>query len=182
MIAASGAVVYDVVTCVTPALMPHLEDFCRHLIENGILHWRIFTIFPVGRAAEDRSLTLSDGEFRQLMKFIRRMRAKVSWLVTKPKSGMYSTIVRLGLRRPRYVLTEPFRVVRRSVPTTIREISTATISGMYGPTVSGSSAGATGCDATNVPRAACSVTVRAAGCTCATAKGACSCATTTNFK
>ena len=70
MIAASGAVVYDVVTCVTPALMPHLEDFCRHLIENGILHWRIFTIFPVGRAAEDRSLTLSDGEFRQLMDFI----------------------------------------------------------------------------------------------------------------
>ena len=97
MIAASGAVVYDVVTCVTPALMPHLEDFCRHLIENGILHWRIFTIFPVGRAAEDRSLTLSDGEFRQLMEFIRRKRREGRIEVTYACEGFlagYETEVR----------------------------------------------------------------------------------------
>lgn len=97
MIAASGAVVYDVVTCVTPALMPHLEDFCRHLVENGILHWRIFTIFPVGRAAEDRSLTLSDGEFRQLMEFIRRKRREGRIEVTYACEGFlagYETEVR----------------------------------------------------------------------------------------
>ena len=44
------------------------------LIANGIKHWRIFTIFPVGRAADDPTLRLTDEQFREVMEFIRRTR------------------------------------------------------------------------------------------------------------
>ena len=44
------------------------------LIANGIKHWRIFTIFPGGRAADDPTLRLSDEQFREVMEFIRRTR------------------------------------------------------------------------------------------------------------
>lgn len=61
---------YDVVTCVTPdnfALLPAFRDF---LIEQGCKAWRIFTIFPVGRAADDEKLQLKPAEYRALMEFI----------------------------------------------------------------------------------------------------------------
>ena len=74
MIAADGTVAYDAVTCVTGALVPRLEEMKELLIANGIKHWRIFTIFPVGRAADDPTLRLTDEQFREVMKFIRRTR------------------------------------------------------------------------------------------------------------
>jgi len=74
MIAADGTVAYDAVTCVTGSLVPRLEEMKELLIENGIKHWRIFTIFPVGRAADDPTLRLTDEQFREVMEFIRRTR------------------------------------------------------------------------------------------------------------
>lgn len=74
MIAADGTVAYDAVTCVTRSLVPRLEEMKELLIENGIKHWRIFTIFPVGRAADDPTLRLTDEQFREVMEFIRRTR------------------------------------------------------------------------------------------------------------
>ena len=74
MIAANGTVAYDAVTCVTGALVPRLNEMKELLIANGIKHWRIFTIFPVGRAADDPTLRLSDEQFREAMEFIRRTR------------------------------------------------------------------------------------------------------------
>lgn len=74
MIAADGTVAYDAVTCVTGALVPRLEEMKELLIANGIKHWRIFTIFPVGRAADDPTLRLTDEQFREVMEFIRRIR------------------------------------------------------------------------------------------------------------
>ena len=44
------------------------------LLDGGIRSWRIFTIFPVGRAAEDPSLQLSDEQFTALMEFIAHTR------------------------------------------------------------------------------------------------------------
>ena len=61
--------VYDVITCVhheNLAVLPKLRDF---LIEKGVTAWRIFSIFPSGRAA-DNDLGLSPAEYRQLMEFI----------------------------------------------------------------------------------------------------------------
>ncbi len=64
----------DIITCVTSPLLPRLEAFKELLIVEGVTHWRIATIFPSGRAREDRSLQLSDEEFARLMTFIRHTR------------------------------------------------------------------------------------------------------------
>ena len=65
---------YDVITCVTPALISRLEAFKTWLIEQGITDWRIFSIFPAGRAKAERALQLSPEEFRTVLDFIRRTR------------------------------------------------------------------------------------------------------------
>ncbi len=65
---------YDIITCVTPALMPRLEEFKEFLIGLGVRYWRLATIFPSGRARDDKSLQITDEEFRQLLDFIRRTR------------------------------------------------------------------------------------------------------------
>ena len=65
---------YDVITCVTPALMPRLEEWKEFLIAEGITHWRIFSVFPAGRAKRDATLHIEADDFRTLMEFIRRTR------------------------------------------------------------------------------------------------------------
>jgi radical SAM enzyme (rSAM/lipoprotein system) len=74
MISADRELVSDVVTCVTPALLPRLDEFKEFLISLGVRRWRLFAIFPVGRAAEDKSLQLSDEEYTAMMEFILRTR------------------------------------------------------------------------------------------------------------
>ncbi len=61
---------YDVVTCVTPGNFDSLNSFKEFLISEGCKAWRIFTIFPAGRAANDSSLQLSHEQYRALMEFI----------------------------------------------------------------------------------------------------------------
>lgn len=66
--------VYDVVTCVNKkniADLPKLRDL---LISLGVTHWRLFTVFPKGRAKDNPLLKLSTVEFRQMMDFIRDTR------------------------------------------------------------------------------------------------------------
>lgn len=65
---------FDIVTCVTASLVPQLEAFRDMLIAEGVRHWRLFSIFPAGRAKEEPKLRLSDAEFRTLLDFIRRTR------------------------------------------------------------------------------------------------------------
>jgi len=65
---------YDVITCVTPPMVGRLEEFRDFLIGEGVACWRIFTIFPAGRAKTDSSLAISDGEFIGVLDFIRRTR------------------------------------------------------------------------------------------------------------
>ena len=74
MISADKELVSDVVTCVTPALLPRLEEFKDFLYSLGVRQWRLFTIFPVGRAASDASLQLNDEEFTYVMQFIEQCR------------------------------------------------------------------------------------------------------------
>ena len=61
---------YDIVTCVSPMNFGELEAIKQLLIEHKVKAWRLFTIDPIGRAATDKSLQLSDEQFRQLMDFI----------------------------------------------------------------------------------------------------------------
>lgn len=61
---------YDVVTCVHQknlAELPQLKDF---LISIQVKKWRIFTIAPIGRAAENPELLLTNEQTQQLMDFI----------------------------------------------------------------------------------------------------------------
>ena len=74
MISADRELASDVVTCVTPALLPRLEEFKEFLYSLGVRRWRLFTIFPVGRAATDPTLQLNNEEFTYLMQFIERCR------------------------------------------------------------------------------------------------------------
>ena len=73
-IAATEGLTYDVITCVTPQLLPRLEEWKEFLISEGIKSWRIFSIFPAGRASKDDSLHLDAEQFRSLMEFIRHTR------------------------------------------------------------------------------------------------------------
>ena len=65
---------YDAITCVTPAMLERLDEFKEFLIKEGIRHWRIFSIFPAGRASKDDSLHLNEEQFRRLMEFVRKTR------------------------------------------------------------------------------------------------------------
>ena len=61
---------FDVVTCVNSRNFPKLNELKEYLISLGLKAWRIFTVFPVGRAANDPELQISDSQYRELMDFI----------------------------------------------------------------------------------------------------------------
>jgi radical SAM enzyme (rSAM/lipoprotein system) len=67
-------IAWDVVTCVNKNNIQELPAFKNFLIELGVKNWRIFTIFPVGRAAELPELQLSNEEFTSVLNFIRDTR------------------------------------------------------------------------------------------------------------
>lgn len=65
---------WDVVTCVNPRNIASLEQLRDYLIERGVKEWRIFTVFPVGRAAENTDLQLTNEQFRHVFDFIKQTR------------------------------------------------------------------------------------------------------------
>ena len=69
-LAARPSIAFDVVTCVTPKNFFQLADLKEYLIALGLKAWRIFTVFPVGRGAQDAQLQLSREQYRALMEFI----------------------------------------------------------------------------------------------------------------
>lgn len=70
MLAKEEEIVWDVVTCVNQKNFDYLDRFRDFLIENGVTRWRLFTIFPLGRAAGEPELQLSNGQFTQMLDFI----------------------------------------------------------------------------------------------------------------
>ena len=69
---------FDVVTCVQRRNLGELEALYGLLSGIGVRQWRIFSIIPIGRAAQDPELQLTDEEFRGLMEFIKGKRADKS--------------------------------------------------------------------------------------------------------
>ncbi|MDR0977287.1 MAG: TIGR04133 family radical SAM/SPASM protein [Prevotellaceae bacterium] len=65
---------WDVVTCVNRRNYPYLEKFKEYLYDIGVRDWRLFTVFPVGRAAQHPDLQLTNDEFTGVMEFIARSR------------------------------------------------------------------------------------------------------------
>lgn len=74
MVVESGEIEFDVVTCVNKRNYPKLMELKELLIGLGLKSWRLFTVFPIGRAAEDPDLQLDRDQFRGLMEFIRSTR------------------------------------------------------------------------------------------------------------
>lgn len=66
--------VNDVVTCVNKRNIGELEEMKKFLSEIGLKNWRLFTVFPKGRAAENPELQLDNNEFIWLMNFIKSTR------------------------------------------------------------------------------------------------------------
>lgn len=69
--AAEKNLAWDVVTCVNQRTIDHLPAIREMLWALGVHDWRVFGIDPMGRAAKNPELLLSDEEFRQVLDFIR---------------------------------------------------------------------------------------------------------------
>jgi radical SAM enzyme (rSAM/lipoprotein system) len=65
---------WDIVTCVNQQNIAQLAEFRDFLISIGVKSWRIFTVFPVGRATEYPEFQLSDEDFTAVLNFIRDTR------------------------------------------------------------------------------------------------------------
>lgn len=68
--------IFDVVTCVNKTNLNELESIKELLVDAGVKKWRLFTIFPKGRAKQIDELELSNAEFRQMMEFILKCRTQ----------------------------------------------------------------------------------------------------------
>ena len=73
-LATTPGIGFDVVTCVNQRNFSQLEELKEYLISLGLKAWRVFTVFPVGRAATDPQMQLSAEQFTALMDFIVRTR------------------------------------------------------------------------------------------------------------
>lgn len=66
--------VCDAVTCVTQRNIASLQEFKEFLIQQGLKRWRLFSIIPIGRAADNPDFQLSDEDLYNLVVFIRQTR------------------------------------------------------------------------------------------------------------
>ena len=73
--AAEKRLTWDVVTCANQRTIGHLPAIRNLLWSLGVRDWRVFGIDPMGRAAENPELILTNEQFRQLMDFIAAERA-----------------------------------------------------------------------------------------------------------
>lgn len=74
MLVATKGFTFDIVTCVTRRNYEKLDEIKDFLISKGVGRWRLFTVFPVGRAASDPMMRLTDEEFRGVFDYIKRTR------------------------------------------------------------------------------------------------------------
>lgn len=68
--AAEKGLTWDVVTCANQRNIDHLPAIREMLWSLGVRDWRVFGIDPMGRAADNPELILTDEQFRRLMDFI----------------------------------------------------------------------------------------------------------------
>ncbi len=76
LLAQTKDILWDVVTCVNPRNYHHLREFKEYLVSLGVPAWRLFSIFPMGRAAGDPELQLTDEQFCGILDFIKESREK----------------------------------------------------------------------------------------------------------
>lgn len=74
LLAKTPDLAFDVVTCANQKNFDELPKIKELLISLGVKEWRIFTIFPIGRAAEHPELQLPSDKFKQVFDFIAETR------------------------------------------------------------------------------------------------------------
>jgi len=78
LVSLGDEIIFDVVTCVTSHTFSQLHQLKELLISIGVKRWRIFTVFPIGRAKRYEELQLQPAQFRQLFEFIKETRQEGS--------------------------------------------------------------------------------------------------------
>lgn len=73
-IARYDGLVWDVVTCVSKLNLTDLPKIKSFLIDLGVKNWRVFNIFPSGRAKGNPLFQLSPQEFKSVFDFIAQTR------------------------------------------------------------------------------------------------------------
>lgn len=66
----------DAVTCVYPANLGELDEIATLLIKNKIPSWRLFRIFPNGRAEKNKELHLTKENTAKMLEWIAQNRAE----------------------------------------------------------------------------------------------------------
>ena len=94
MLAQEPDFVFDVVTCVNQRNYDELPRIKEALISWGVRSWRIFTVFPMGRAATDPLMQLPNDRFRGVLDFIKATRKEGRIRASYGCEGF------LGYRRP----------------------------------------------------------------------------------
>ena len=74
LLSAEREILWDVVTCVNQHNYTQLREMKEMLIANGVRHWRIFSVFAMGRAAGELELQLSNQQLKGLLDFIKKSR------------------------------------------------------------------------------------------------------------
>ena len=69
-----NGLVWDVVTCVNQRTINQLDEMQQYLWSIGVRNWRLITIDPMGRAAENSELILTPEQHRQVLDYIREKR------------------------------------------------------------------------------------------------------------
>ena len=69
-----NGLVWDVITCVNRRTVNYLPEFRDYLIESGVRKWRLFSVFPSGRAVDEPELHLHNDEFVRMLDFIKLTR------------------------------------------------------------------------------------------------------------
>jgi len=67
----------DVVTCVHPGNLERLDETAEIILDSGMKAWRLFRIFPSGRAAENRALDLDFDQSWEMVRWIERNRKRL---------------------------------------------------------------------------------------------------------
>lgn len=72
----AGVGLVEAITCVTPRSLPRLEETFDLVRGLGATHWRVFNIFPAGRAVNDYDLLLRPPQISELVGTIARLKAR----------------------------------------------------------------------------------------------------------
>ena len=67
-------ITWDVITCFNKRNYKSINEFMEFLIAHGVRHWRVFSVFPSGRAKDNEELQLTPEQFRTIMEFIKDVR------------------------------------------------------------------------------------------------------------